>query len=157
MEIHMGGKSYKIAWEFILAPFLIFLVAALLIQSNFSSIRHAYIDYTEGLATTVPIFSQANPDPGAMTQESALSTIGTAKPLEEALISSMPSKISKVNINKADMEELMTLPFIGEVKSQAILIYRTEHGPFKTIDELDNIKGIGPKTLEKLRPFVALE
>ncbi|WP_286883649.1 helix-hairpin-helix domain-containing protein [Aneurinibacillus sp. UBA3580] len=57
----------------------------------------------------------------------------------------------KVNLNTATSEQLQTIPGIGPGKAAAILQYREEHGAFKTVDELTNVSGIGPKTLEKMR------
>ncbi len=61
---------------------------------------------------------------------------------------------TKINVNTASAEELDTLPGIGPVKAQAIIDYRTEKGFFRTVDELLNVKGIGPKTLEDIRDKV---
>ena len=61
-----------------------------------------------------------------------------------------------VNINAADVEELEKLPGIGEVLAQRIIEYRSANGEFSSIEDLDNVKGIGEKTLEKLAPCVAL-
>lgn len=65
-------------------------------------------------------------------------------------------KRALVNINKAEAAELTSLPGIGEKKAQAIIDYRKANGPFKKIDDLQNVKGIGAKTLAKLRPLVTL-
>ena len=61
-----------------------------------------------------------------------------------------------VNINTADSEELETLPGIGPVKAQAIVNYRNVNGNFGSIEGLDNVEGIGEKTLEKISPCVIL-
>ena len=61
-----------------------------------------------------------------------------------------------VNINKAGTEELETLPGIGEVLAQRIVEYRNENGDFLSIEELDNVRGIGEKTLSKIMPCVVL-
>ena len=56
-----------------------------------------------------------------------------------------------VNINTAGIEELCTLPGIGEVKAKAIIDYRNQNGNFNAVEDILNVKGIGPKTLEKIR------
>ena len=62
-----------------------------------------------------------------------------------------------ININSADAEELMELSGIGEVLSERIISYRTENGPFNTIEEIMNVSGIGEKTLENIRQYIVLE
>ena len=64
------------------------------------------------------------------------------------------NKPELLNINTASAEELQTLPNIGESTAQRIINYRTQHGNFANVDALQNVKGIGAKTLEKLKPFV---
>lgn len=65
-----------------------------------------------------------------------------------------PSTPELLNINTASAEELQTLPNIGVQMAQRIVDYRTQHGRFDSVDALQNVKGIGAKTLEKLTPFV---
>ena len=61
-----------------------------------------------------------------------------------------------VNINAADVEDLKTLPGIGDVLAQRIVDYRNLHGGFASVEELEDIKGIGEKTLVKVAPCVVL-
>lgn len=61
-----------------------------------------------------------------------------------------------VNVNSADARELEKLPGIGSVKAQGILDYRSSHGNFASVEELEEVKGIGPATLEKIRTCVVL-
>jgi len=61
-----------------------------------------------------------------------------------------------VNINTADEATLETLNGVGPVLAAAIIQYRTEHGPFASIDQLDEVSGIGPATLEDLRSQVTV-
>ena len=61
-----------------------------------------------------------------------------------------------IDINTADASALESLPGIGESKAAAIIQYRTDHGPFKTVDELDHVSGIGPSTLASIRDLVSI-
>lgn len=63
---------------------------------------------------------------------------------------------SYVNINTATLNELQTLPGIGPSKSQAIISYREENGPFAEPKDLIKVSGIGQKTLEKLLPLITV-
>ncbi len=64
--------------------------------------------------------------------------------------------LATININTATKDELIALPGIGPSKAQAILDYRKAHGPFKSVEELKDVKGIGAKRFEKLKPELAV-
>lgn len=63
---------------------------------------------------------------------------------------------AKVNINTADASLLQTLSGIGIKKAEAIIAYREEHGPFASVDDLQEVSGIGEKTVEKLRASITI-
>ncbi|WP_324718181.1 helix-hairpin-helix domain-containing protein [Carboxydochorda subterranea] len=60
------------------------------------------------------------------------------------------SRGGTVDINTASPEELDELPGIGPALAERIVRFRTEHGPFRSVDDLVEVPGIGPKTLERL-------
>jgi competence protein ComEA len=60
----------------------------------------------------------------------------------------------EININTADQEMLTQLPGIGPVTAEKIVEYRKVNGKFESVDELTNVKGIGNKTLAKLKPYL---
>lgn len=63
-----------------------------------------------------------------------------------------------VNLNTADAKTLAdNLDGAGMSKATAIVAYRTEHGPFKSVDEIQNVKGIGAGTFESIKPDLSLE
>ena len=64
--------------------------------------------------------------------------------------------LAQVNINTATREQLDGLKGIGPTKAQAIVDYRRKNGPFKSVDELENVPGIGPGTLKDLRRDVVV-
>ena len=61
-----------------------------------------------------------------------------------------------ININTASETELEELPGVGPVTAAAIIDYRTQNGPFATVDDLIDVSGIGPSTLEQIRPFATV-
>ncbi len=69
---------------------------------------------------------------------------------------SAASTATKVNLNTASSEQLVGLPRVGEVLAKKIVAWRTEHGKFGSIDDLDAVEGIGSKLLEALRPLVSV-
>lgn len=72
---------------------------------------------------------------------------------EEELENSINSKL--ININTASMNDLMSLPGIGEVYAQRIIDYRSSRY-FSSIEEIKNISGIGEKTYEKIKDLITI-
>jgi len=63
---------------------------------------------------------------------------------------------AKISINHGTLADLDTLPGIGPAKAQAILDYRAQHGLFKRLEDLQNVKGIGTKTYDSLKSLITL-
>ena len=62
----------------------------------------------------------------------------------------------RININTADSEELMTLSGIGQAKADAIIAYREENGPFGSVEEICQVKGIKGSVYEKIREYITV-
>jgi len=67
-----------------------------------------------------------------------------------------PGISSPININSAGPEALATLPGIGSVKADAIVSFRSENGPFSSIDGLLAVPGIGQRLLESVRELISV-
>ena len=75
-----------------------------------------------------------------------------ASPLEEEAVSEPAQEIiSKIDINTASIEQLAELPGIGDLLAQNIVAFRETYGDFSSVDDLSNIAGIGPSTIDELR------
>lgn len=69
---------------------------------------------------------------------------------------SIDNKTGLVSLNTGTIEELMTLPSIGESKAKLIIKYRDENGGFKKIEDIMNVKGIGESMFEKIKSYIML-
>jgi len=71
-----------------------------------------------------------------------------------AWLATMGVAFAAVNVNTASKEDLESLKEIGPVKAQAIVDYRREHGPFRSLEDLDKVKGVGKATISAIKDDV---
>jgi competence protein ComEA len=131
-------------------------------------VRHPGVyEFTEGARVIDAIDAAGGARPGAL-----LEALNLAAPLadgtqilvpREGQESVVPPPVSGgavagalINVNTATATELEELPGVGEVLAQAILDYRTENGPFTSVDQLLDVSGIGDATLENIRDLVTV-
>lgn len=67
-----------------------------------------------------------------------------------------PIRPVHIDINRADEAELSLLPEVGPAMAKAIIAERTAHGPFRSVGELDRVRGVGPATLAAITPWVTV-
>jgi len=70
---------------------------------------------------------------------------------------SIPGEVPLIDINTATLEELDSLPGIGNSRAQEIIRYREEHGGFKSVDELKEVEQIGDAIFEQIKDLVTVE
>lgn len=83
-------------------------------------------------------------------------TAAVTLPLAGALAKGKALPEGVINVNTASAEDLQKLPGVGKAKADAIIAYRESH-PFKAVSELTEVKGIGPKMLEKMQAYVTID
>ena len=84
-----------------------------------------------------------------------MSTVAGVATLFALLATSSPSYAGDVNLNTASQEELVALPGVGPSKAKAIIDYRSAH-PFKSIEEVKNVRGIGDHLYEALKGKISV-
>lgn len=84
-------------------------------------------------------------------------TISTGTSVNPSITGGGSGNQAKINLNKADETQLQNLPGIGPSKAAAITEYRETSGPFKSVEDLKNISGIGDKTFEKLKDLITVQ
>jgi len=72
-------------------------------------------------------------------------------------VEEISEEVAKININKASVDELLELKFIGPKFAERIVQYRTEHGPFETAEDIMKVKGIGPKVWDANKDIITVE
>ena len=101
---------------------------------------------------------QADPQPVRVETQRVLvqeTPIALPSPTPAEAESSAPAGL--VNLNTADAEELMTLPGIGETRAADIIAYRQANGPFRMVEQLTDVPGIGEGILVGLIDYVTIE
>ena len=83
--------------------------------------------------------------------------IAQAPPVAPGPSFSPVKPISKVDLNRASADELTTLPGVGPVLAQRMVEWRKTHGRYRSVDDLQEVKGIGKKRMEQLRPLVIVK
>ena len=109
---------------------------------------------------------------GGATRDADLAGVNLAAPLVDGIQILVPSRAASgsagtgeapsgegavggtVSLSSATVEELDELPGVGPITAQKIVDYRAEHGPFASVDDLDAVPGIGPTRIEQLRDLV---
>jgi competence ComEA-like helix-hairpin-helix protein len=105
-----------------------------LLWSNLARVPHPYIGRAPGIRSS--------------------SAPGATPPPADTPAGAPPRVLRTINVNTAGPAELELLPGIGPALAQRIVDDRAAHGPFRSVNDLDRVKGIGPRTLERLRPLV---
>lgn len=133
----------KMIFRFLLVAIIVGLFTGLLRKKYFNP------DFSQEIVAEVEQFHSANEKINEMEKvnQQNFTTISDE--------SSSNNSLKSININTASKSDLMTLPTIGPVTAERIIRYREDFGTFQVIDDLLKVKGIGVKTLEKIKPLIS--
>ena len=92
-----------------------------------------------------------SPPPRSAVAAETLSAVTAARSASPRERSSKSASSDTLDLNRASASELETLPGIGPVLAQRICEHRQREGPFRTVDELRAVRGVGPRLLERVR------
>ena len=128
---------------------LVFVIAALLIGQGFRDWKRSHETYLRDivreLETQDALSRAASPPPDSMPARGA----GIRRPLPRE------APVGRIDVNRASASELVRLPGIGPSLAGRILADRDQHGGFPSPEALLRVRGIGPKTLERIRGFLS--
>ncbi len=100
---------------------------------------------------------------GGLATGAETDTVNLAMPLKDGDQISIPGTVnpshviaSRININTATADELATLPGIGPTTATNIIDYRLQHGPFQSIQDIQNVPGIGPETFAMIENYISI-
>lgn len=121
----------------------------LLSSANVDSINLAAL-LEDGQQLNIPYKAGEVPAESFSTEEELV------LPTEESSENSEVENTELININTASLEELDSLPGIGPTIAQRIIDYRNENGPFNTIEDIQNVSGVGPSTFEEIQDLITV-
>lgn len=130
-----------------------FLIISVAIGQSVRTIQKTYFkpDFSEKIENEIAEFKSLSID----IDESKLNY--TQENLSKSDDIKPKISVKSLDVNTASKNDLMTLPKIGPVTAEKIIQYRDDFGPFKSIEDLLKIKGIGQKTLDQLKPFIQIK
>lgn len=109
----------------------------------------------DGAKVWIPTAAELKAAAAEVTTAPSVATKGTVQPVRSTVGAAASAPVAKVggkvNVNTASAKELESVTGIGPTTAAKIVAYRQAHGPFKTLNDLTKVSGIGSKTLEKLR------
>lgn len=107
--------------------------------------------FCSALGIVITLSSHADPSPS--------DKLNKLPKITQPAVKNEQSPAETIDINTATVNEIITakLPGIGKKRAEEIVEYRTQHGPFKSIDELKNINGINTKVIEKNNNKIAVK
>lgn len=123
-------------------------------QSAPGTVRIAAQHSPEPPATSSPPASQTPPAASPESEETGPAASEAQPPAPSPSASEAPGL---VNINTAGSEELQTLPGIGEKRAEDIIAYREEHGPFRIVEDITDVSGIGEGILSRIIDYITVE
>lgn len=124
------------------------------VAASVSSRRAARIEAVRGQTTTIPpARGQGGVGPSSGGVARAPTPLAPTSPAPEPSARTDP----RVDLNHATAAELELLPGIGPALAKRIIDYRAAAGRFRSVEDLDNVSGIGPRIMERLRPLVRVE
>jgi competence protein ComEA len=110
------------------------------------------------LPESVPVFeTRIVPSDSVLVPTSGFADTPPARSSRSSGGRSAASSPVRMNLNTADAALLQRLPRIGPALAGRIIAYRQEVGPFRRVEDVVNVKGIGPKTLEEIAPWLYVE
>ena len=130
-----------------------FLIISVAVGLGVGTIRKTYFkpDFSEQIENEIAEFKSLSID----IDESKLNY--TQENLSKSDDIKPKISVKSLDVNTASKNDLMTLPKIGPVTAGRIIQCRDDFGSFKSIEDLLKIKGIGPKTLDQLKPFIQIK
>lgn len=145
-------------WAKAISILLVFVAAVclgLLLESLRNDAFHVESVRVENIDAQSASENEAMPEMTASATEAA-AEIAASTEASYSVSSDMVND-GKININTASKELLMEINGIGESLATRIIEYRTQNGPFESIEEIVNVSGIGQKKLENMRDMICVE